>query len=121
MRALAKLDLPLTAMFSTMGRTAARTLESKIVVDQMPVWFDNLLANIKAGDLAVHNPVKWDPSILAERSARRRLHGSAARRARPLDRDQGQEDRQLSGGRALDLECRSARRATASPAPTKRR
>ncbi len=60
--ALAKLDLPLSAMFSTMGRTAARTLESKIVVDQMLNWFDNLLANIKAGDLAVHNPVKWDPS-----------------------------------------------------------
>jgi hydrogenase large subunit len=60
--ALKKLDLPLTAMFSTLGRTAARTLESKIVVDQMLVWFDHLLANIKAGDLAVHNPAKWDPS-----------------------------------------------------------
>jgi hydrogenase large subunit len=60
--ALKQLDLPLTAMYSTMGRTAARTLESKIVVDQMSVWLDNLLANIKAGDLAVHNPVKWDPS-----------------------------------------------------------
>ncbi len=61
-QALAKLDLPLTAMFSTMGRTAARTLESKIIVDQMQSWHDNLIANIKAGDLAVHNPVKWDPS-----------------------------------------------------------
>ena len=60
--ALGKLDLPLAAMFSTMGRTAARTLESKIVVDQMLVWHDNLVANIKSGDLAVHNPVKWDPS-----------------------------------------------------------
>ncbi len=60
--ALKKLDLPLTAMFSTMGRTAARTLESKIVVDQMLSWFDNLVANIKAGDLAVHDPVKWDPA-----------------------------------------------------------
>ncbi len=60
--ALKKLDLPLAAMFSTMGRTAARTLESKIVVDQMLGWFDNLLANIKAGDLTVHNPDKWDPS-----------------------------------------------------------
>jgi hydrogenase large subunit len=60
--ALKKLDLPLTAMFSTMGRTAARALESKIVVDQMQNWFDNLLANIKAGDLTVHNPVKWDPN-----------------------------------------------------------
>ncbi|MCT8973468.1 nickel-dependent hydrogenase large subunit [Microbaculum marinisediminis] len=61
-QALAKLDLPLTAMFSTMGRTAARTLESKIVVDQMQVWLDALVVNIKAGDLTVHNPVKWEPS-----------------------------------------------------------
>jgi len=60
--ALKKLDLPLTAMFSTMGRTAARSLESKIIADQMLKWFDHLLANIKAGDLAVHNPVKWDPA-----------------------------------------------------------
>jgi hydrogenase large subunit len=61
-QALKQLDLPLTAMFSTMGRTAARTLESKIVVDQMQVWYDNLVANIKAGDLEVHNPIKWEPS-----------------------------------------------------------
>jgi len=60
--ALKKLDVPLAAMFSTLGRTAARTLESKIIVDQMLGWLDNLLANIKAGDLTVHNPAKWDPS-----------------------------------------------------------
>ncbi len=60
--ALSKLDLPLEAMFSTMGRTAARTLESKIIVDQMDVWYENLIANIKAGDLAVHNEEKWNPS-----------------------------------------------------------
>ena len=59
--ALKKLDLPLSAMFSTMGRTAARTLEGKIIVDQMDGWHANLVANIKAGDLAVHNPAKWDP------------------------------------------------------------
>ncbi|MBB4301239.1 hydrogenase large subunit [Rhodobium orientis] len=59
---LSKLDLPLTAMFSTMGRTAARTLESKIVADQMMVWLDNLIANIKGGNLSVHNEAKWDPS-----------------------------------------------------------
>jgi hydrogenase large subunit len=60
--ALSKLDLPLTAMFSTLGRTASRTLESKIIADQMMVWYDNLIANIKAGDLSTHNATKWDPS-----------------------------------------------------------
>ena len=60
--ALGKLDLPLTAMFSTLGRTASRTLESKIIVDQMANWHANLLDNIRGGDLTVHNPAKWDPS-----------------------------------------------------------
>ena len=60
--ALTKLGLPLSAMFSTMGRTAARTLESKIIADQMPLWFAELTGNIKAGDLAVHSEAKWDPA-----------------------------------------------------------
>lgn len=58
---LTKLNLPIEAMFSTMGRTAARTLESKIIADQMMVWFNNLVANIKGGDLSVHNEKKWNP------------------------------------------------------------
>jgi hydrogenase large subunit len=60
--ALGKLGVPLTAMFSTLGRTAARTLETKIIADQMMIWLDNLVANIKAGDLSVHNDKLWDPS-----------------------------------------------------------
>ena len=66
--ALKKLDLPLTAMYSTMGRTAARTLESKIIVDQMQGWYDALVANIKAGDIAVHNNARWDPSTWPKRA-----------------------------------------------------
>lgn len=60
--ALKKLDLPIEAMFSTLGRTAARTLETKIIADEMMGWLDALMANIKSGDTAVHNPVKWEPS-----------------------------------------------------------
>ncbi|MEJ2058996.1 MAG: nickel-dependent hydrogenase large subunit [Gammaproteobacteria bacterium] len=60
--ALKKLDLPLEAMFSTLGRTAARTLETKIIVDMMSTWYDNLVANIKGGDLTTFNDKLWDPS-----------------------------------------------------------
>lgn len=59
--ALKKLDAPIDAMFSTLGRTAARTLESKLVADQMMNWLDTMVANIKAGDVKVHNEEKWDP------------------------------------------------------------
>jgi len=60
--ALTKLDLPIEAMFSTMGRTAARTIETKIFADSMQGWYDQLIANIKAGDLRTFNETKWDPS-----------------------------------------------------------
>jgi hydrogenase large subunit len=60
-QALKALDLPLTAMFSTLGRTASRTLESKIFADQMMSWLDQLQANLKAGNASVHNDALWDP------------------------------------------------------------
>lgn len=60
--ALGKLGLPLTAMFSTMGRTAARTLEAKIIADWMSGWYSQLMANIAAGDLHTFNKQLWEPS-----------------------------------------------------------
>jgi hydrogenase large subunit len=59
---LNKLDIPVRALFSTLGRTAARTLETKIIADNMQTWYDNLVANIKAGDTKTFNEVQWDPS-----------------------------------------------------------
>ncbi len=61
-RALRALDLPVEALFSTMGRTAARTLETKIYVDAMRGWYDHLVANIRGGDLRTFNEAKWEPS-----------------------------------------------------------
>ncbi len=61
-KALAQLDLPIEALFSTMGRTAARTLECKIFADAMPQWYDALMANIKAGDVRTVNDTLWEPS-----------------------------------------------------------
>jgi hydrogenase large subunit len=59
---LTQLDLPVRGLFSTLGRTAARTLETKIIVDNMQSWFDNLVANIKSGDSQTFNQTLWDPS-----------------------------------------------------------
>jgi hydrogenase large subunit len=61
-RALQKLDVPLAALYSTLGRTAARTLETKIIADAMQGWYDQLIANIKAGDVRTFNEKPWDPS-----------------------------------------------------------
>ncbi|MES9941282.1 MAG: nickel-dependent hydrogenase large subunit [Candidatus Thiodiazotropha sp. 6PLUC2] len=59
---LSKLDLPTRALFSTLGRTAARTLETKILADAMQGWYDQLIANIKGGDTKTFNETLWDPS-----------------------------------------------------------
>ena len=59
---LNKLDVPVEALFSTLGRTAARTLETKIMVDAMQSWYDELITNIKAGDTKTFNENLWEPS-----------------------------------------------------------
>jgi hydrogenase large subunit len=59
---LSQLDLPVGALFSTLGRTAARTLESQIVADAMQTWYDNLIANVKAGDTKTFAETLWEPS-----------------------------------------------------------
>lgn len=60
--ALHKLDLPPAALFSTLGRIAARTLESKLIADAMQGWYDQLMGNIRAGKLETFNPALWEPS-----------------------------------------------------------
>jgi hydrogenase large subunit len=59
---LKTLDIPLSALFSTLGRTAARALEADWAGDQMRYFMDKLMANIKAGDTATANVDNWDPA-----------------------------------------------------------
>jgi len=65
---LAQLDVPIDALFSTLGRTAARTLETKIFADAMQGWYDQLIYNIKAGDTKTFNPALWDPTSWPQRA-----------------------------------------------------
>ena len=58
---LRDLDLPLEALFSTLGRTAARGLECSWAAHKMRYFQDRLMANIKAGDTATANMDKWEP------------------------------------------------------------
>jgi len=60
--ALKALDVPVTALFSTLGRTAARGLECQWTARKMKHYYDELIANIKAGDLATANVEKWEPA-----------------------------------------------------------
>lgn len=59
--ALKALDVPVTALFSTLGRTAARGLETKLTCDWALEFYQQLLANIKNGDSRTMNNDKWEP------------------------------------------------------------
>jgi hydrogenase large subunit len=60
--AIQKLNVPLTALFSTLGRTAARGLETRLVVHWMKGFYDELVANIKSGEVTTFTREKWEPS-----------------------------------------------------------
>jgi len=64
--ALKALDVPVTALFSTLGRTAARGLETQLVSVWAKEFYDQLLTNLKNGDSRTHNGEKWDPKTWPE-------------------------------------------------------
>jgi len=47
---LNKAQIPAQALFSTLGRTASRCIEAKMVADHIEGWVNELVANIKGGD-----------------------------------------------------------------------
>jgi hydrogenase large subunit len=58
---LKALDVPVAALFSTLGRTAARGLETKLTCDWALEFYQQLLENIKNGDTRTQNNERWDP------------------------------------------------------------
>lgn len=58
---LATLDVPVTALFSTLGRTAARGLETQLVANWTMEFYSQLMTNIKNGDSRMANAEKLDP------------------------------------------------------------
>jgi Ni,Fe-hydrogenase I large subunit len=59
---LAKLKLPASALFSTLGRVAARALEADIMVSRLSDWVAQLDDNMAHGDVRLHNGDKWSPN-----------------------------------------------------------
>ena len=53
---LKKLDVPAAALFSTLGRTAARGIETLAIGQQIPGWINELIANAKSGDTKTYQP-----------------------------------------------------------------
>jgi hydrogenase large subunit len=60
--ALKQLNVGAEALFSTLGRVAARGIETQLLAEQMESWVDALAANMGSGELRIHDNSKWDPS-----------------------------------------------------------
>jgi hydrogenase large subunit len=61
--ALAKLRVGPEALFSTLGRVAARGIETLVIAEAIPGWIEELATNItKKGDLRIHEGEKWEPA-----------------------------------------------------------
>jgi hydrogenase large subunit len=59
---LARLGLPQQALFSSLGRTLARAIETKVFVDALSRYHRDLLATIRAGKTDTFNKKKWNPA-----------------------------------------------------------
>ena len=59
---LEALKAPPAALFSTLGRVAARALEAAYLLDWMDTWLAQLGENMNNGDLRIADTSKWDPS-----------------------------------------------------------
>ncbi|GGJ99724.1 nickel-dependent hydrogenase large subunit [Parabacteroides faecis] len=57
---LRQLNLPAEALFSTLGRTAARGIETQLVAGWSLEFFDQLMKNLENGDSRMANPVMWE-------------------------------------------------------------
>jgi [NiFe] hydrogenase large subunit/hydrogenase large subunit len=60
--ALKQLGVGPEVLFSTLGRVAARGIETQVIAEKLDDWIDGLAANMAAGELRIHDNTKWDPS-----------------------------------------------------------
>ena len=58
---LKTLDVGPEALFSTLGRVAARGIETQLLVDKIGDFVDELANNMGKGDLRIHDNSKWEP------------------------------------------------------------
>jgi [NiFe] hydrogenase large subunit/hydrogenase large subunit len=59
---LKTLGAPPAALFSTLGRTAARGVDALLLAQKNELWLDQLADNMGRGILDVFNREKWDPA-----------------------------------------------------------
>ncbi len=58
---LGKLNVPVAALFSTLGRTAARGIDAALAMIWLKDFYGQLMDRVKINEVSTHNGEKWDP------------------------------------------------------------
>ena len=58
---LGKLNVPVAALFSTLGRTAARGLDAALAMIWLKEFFGDLMQQVKINEVSTFNGEKWEP------------------------------------------------------------
>jgi [NiFe] hydrogenase large subunit/hydrogenase large subunit len=59
---LSQLGVGPAALFSTLGRVAARGIETLVIAERLQDWITELETNMNAGNWDIHNGAMWDPA-----------------------------------------------------------
>jgi hydrogenase large subunit len=63
---LGKLNVPVEALFSTLGRTAARGLDAALAMIWLKEFFGELMERVKTRETATFNGERWEPKSWPE-------------------------------------------------------
>ncbi len=58
---LGKLNVPVAALFSTLGRTAARGIDAALAMIWLKEFYGDLMGRVKINEVSTFNGEKWDP------------------------------------------------------------
>ena len=58
---LGKLNVPVDALFSTLGRTAARGIDAALAMIWLKEFYGRLMDHVKTNDVSTFNGERWDP------------------------------------------------------------
>jgi len=63
---LGKLGAPVEALFSTLGRTAARAIDTELAMGWLKEYFAQLMERVKMHETSTFNAEKWEPKTWPE-------------------------------------------------------
>jgi hydrogenase large subunit len=58
---LGKLNVPVAALFSTLGRVAARALDAELAMNYLKEFYEELIGRVKINEVSTFNGELWEP------------------------------------------------------------